>query len=83
VAGIVDLNQGGGASLRNVNGTLPVDISAALKPWYWMPSIRPADGGMFFSRVSGNSLNYLRTGTNPAIHLNLKWERGPTNAPGT
>ncbi len=32
-----------------------------------------------YFKISGNPLNWLRTGTNPAIHLRLKWSAVPTN----
>ena len=71
--------QGSGASVRNVNGTLPVDNLSGTQALV-LDAVNPPGGwwNVLF-KVSGNSLNYLRTGTNPAIHLRLKWSAIPTN----
>jgi hypothetical protein len=71
--------QGGGASVRNVNGTVPVDKVGGT-PALVLDAVNPPGGwwNVLF-KISGNPLNYLRTGTNPAIHLRLKWSAIPTN----
>lgn len=71
--------QGGGASVRNVSGTVPVDNLGGTQALV-LDAINPPGGwwNVLF-KISGNSLNYLRTGTNPAIHLRLKWSAIPTN----
>ena len=71
--------QGSGASVRNVNGTVPVDNLGGTQALV-LDAVNPPGGwwNVLF-KVSGNTLNYLRTGTNPAIHLRLKWSAIPTN----
>jgi len=70
---------GGGASVRNVNGTLPVDYADGV-PAIVLDSVNPPGGWWNVGfKVSGNQLNFLRVGTNPAIHLKLKWGAIPTN----
>lgn len=71
--------QGGGASVSNVSGTVPVHNLDG-NPVLVLDSVSPPGGwwNVLF-KISGNSLNYLRTGTNPAIHLRLKWSALPTN----
>ena len=71
--------QGGGATVlnitntapvTNVNGTYAILLDAVNPPGaYW---------NVLF-KVSGNTLNWLRTGTNPAVHLRLNWSSLPTN----
>lgn len=71
--------QGGGAVVRNVNGTVPVESVGGAKALV-LDAVNPPGGwwNVLF-KVSGNSLNWLRTGPNPAIHLRLKWSSVPTN----
>lgn len=71
--------QGSGASVSNVNGTVPVNNLSGTQALV-LDSVNPPGGwwNVLF-KISGNSLNYLRTGTNPAIHLRLKWSAIPTN----
>ena len=78
-AGGSAIYQGGGATVRNYNGTLPVDNLAGTYAVV-LDAVNPAGGywNVFF-KVSGNPLNWLRTGTNPAVHLRLKWAAVPTN----
>jgi hypothetical protein len=71
--------SGGGAVIRNVNGTVPVD-NVGGTPALVLDSTNPP--GAYWNvlfKVSGNSLNFLRIGTNPAVHLRLKWSAIPTN----
>ena len=65
--------------MRNVNGTVPVDNLTGTQALV-LDTVNPPGGwwNVLF-KISGNSLNYLRTGTNPAIHLRLKWSSIPTN----
>lgn len=71
--------QGAGAVVRNVNGTVPVDDVGGTTALV-LDSVNPPGGywNVLF-KVSGNSLNFFRTGTNPAVHLRLKWSAIPTN----
>jgi len=71
--------QGSGAVVRNVNGTVPVDNVGGTEALV-LDSVNPLGAwwNVLF-KVSGNSLNFLRTGTNPAVHLRLKWTAIPTN----
>jgi len=71
--------QGSGASVRNVNGTVPVEDVDGTKALV-LDAVNPPGGywNVLF-KVSGNPLNFLRIGTNPAIHLRLKWSAIPTN----
>ncbi|MGA3144094.1 MAG: glycoside hydrolase family 9 protein [Verrucomicrobiota bacterium] len=71
--------QSGAAVVRNVNGTIPVDNLGGTYALV-LDSVNPPGGtwSVFF-KISGNPLNWLRTGTNPAIHLALKWSAVPTN----
>jgi hypothetical protein len=71
--------QGGGAAVRNVNGTVPVDNLGDTRAMV-LDSLNPPGGwwSVFF-KISGNPLNWQRTGTNPAIHLRLKWSAVPAN----
>src|SRR5664279_5048024 len=75
--------QGSSASVRNVNGTVPVDNLCGTQALV-LDAVNPPGGwwNVYF-KVSGNPLNYLRTGTNPAIHLRLKWSAIPTNGAWT
>ena len=71
--------QGSGAVVRNVNGTVPVDNIGGTKALV-LDSVNPPGGYWNVQfKVSGNSLNFLRIGTNPAVHLRLKWSAIPTN----
>jgi hypothetical protein len=71
--------QGGGAVVRNVNGTVPVDNLGDARALV-LDSVNPPGGWWSaFFKISGNPLNWLRTGTNPAIHLRLKWSAVPAN----
>lgn len=71
--------QGGGAIVRNVSGTVPVDNLGDARALV-LDSVNPPDGwwSVFF-KISGNPLNWLRTGSNPAVHLRLKWSAVPAN----
>jgi hypothetical protein len=71
--------QGNGASVRNISNTVPVDSVGGI-PSLVLDSVNPPGAwwNVLF-KVSGNSLNWLRIGTNPAIHLRLKWSAIPTN----
>jgi endoglucanase len=71
--------QGAGAVVRNVNGTVPVDNVGGTQSLV-LDSVNPPGGwwNVLF-KVSGNSLNFLRTGTNPAVRLRLRWSAIPTN----
>jgi len=71
--------QGAGAAVQNVSGSAPVDTVDGMKAMV-LDSVNPPGGywNVLF-KVSGNSLNFLRTGTNPAVHLRLKWSSIPTN----
>ncbi|MFO1477762.1 MAG: glycoside hydrolase family 9 protein [Verrucomicrobiota bacterium] len=72
--------SGGGATVRNVSGTLPVDVVDGGRSMV-IDSVNPP--GAYWNvlfKVSGNSLNFLRTGTNPAVHLRLRWSSLPTNS---
>jgi endoglucanase len=71
--------QGGAANVRNIGGTVPVGTVSG-KQALVLDSVNPPGGwwNVYF-KVSGNSLNYLRTGTNPAVHLQLRWSALPTN----
>ena len=71
--------QGLGAVVRNVGGTVPVDTVDGTQALV-LDAVNPP--GAYWNvlfKVSGNSLNFLRTGTNPAVHLRLKWSAMPTN----
>ena len=71
--------QGNGASVRNVGGTVPVDTVGGVQALV-LDSVNPPGAwwNVLF-KVSGNSLNWLRTGSNPAIHLQLEWSAIPAN----
>ncbi len=71
--------QGSGAVVRNVGGAVPVEDVGGTKALV-LDSVNPPGGwwNVLF-KVSGNSLNFYRTGTNPAVHLRLKWSVIPTN----
>ena len=71
--------QSGPAVVRNVNGTIPVDNLDGTQALV-LDSVNPPGGAWsVYFKISGNPLNWLRTGTNPAIHLTLKWSAVPTN----
>ena len=71
--------QSGAAVVRNVNGTIPVDNLSGTYALV-LDSVNPPGGTWSaYFKISGNPLNWLRTGTNPAIHLRLKWSAVPTN----
>jgi endoglucanase len=71
--------QGNGASVRNSNGAVPVTNWAGV-PALLLDAVNPpgAYWNVYF-KVSGNPLNWLRVGTNPAVHLRLQWSALPTN----
>ena len=71
--------QSGSAVVRNVNGTIPVDNLGGTFALV-LDSVYPSSGSWSASfKISGNPLNWLRSGTNPALHLALKWSAVPTN----
>ncbi len=71
--------QGSGASVRNVSGTVPVDNLSGTRALVLDAVNPPGAWWNVLFKISGNSFNYLRTGTNPAIHLRVKWANIPTN----
>jgi endoglucanase len=71
--------SGGGAAVRNVNGTVPVDNVGGTRALVLDSTNPPGAYWNVLFKVSGNSLNFLRIGTNPAVHLRLKWSAIPTN----
>lgn len=71
--------QGSGAVVRNVSGTVPVDNVGGTQALVLDAVNPPGAWWNVLFKVSGNSLNFLRTGTNPAVHLRLKWGAIPTN----
>ncbi len=71
--------QGSGASVSNVSGTGPVKNLSGVQALVLDSVNSPGGWWNVFFKISGNSLNYLRPGTNPAIHLRLKWSAIPTN----
>lgn len=71
--------QGGGASVRNYAGKTPVDDVGGVRAIV-IDAVNPPGGWWNIQfKISGNPLNFLRIGTNPAIHLRLKWGALPTN----
>jgi endoglucanase len=71
--------QGNGATVVNISNTVPVTningVSAMV-----LNAINPP--GAYWNvlfKVSGNPLNWLRTGSNPALHLRLNWSAIPTD----
>lgn len=70
---------GGGASVQNDSGTVPVANVGGTRALV-LNSVNPPGGYWTVQfKISGNTFNYLRTGTNPAIHLRLQWSAIPTN----
>jgi hypothetical protein len=71
--------QGGGATVRNVSGTVPVDVVDGTRSMVIDAVNPPGAYWNILFKISGNSFNFFRTGTNPAVHLRLKWSAIPTN----
>ena len=71
--------SGNGATVRNYGGTAPVDNVGGTEALV-LDAVNPP-GGYWSAqfKVSGNPLNYLRTGTNPAVHLRVMWGALPAN----
>jgi endoglucanase len=71
--------QGNGATVVNITNTVPVtnvNGQAAMV----LNAINPP--GAYWNvlfKVSGNPLNWLRTGSDPALHLRLNWSAIPAN----
>ena len=71
--------QGGGASVRNYAGKIPVDNVGGVRAMV-LDAVNPPGGYWNVQfKVSGNPLNMLRVGTNGAVHLRLLWGAIPTN----
>jgi endoglucanase len=71
--------QGNGASVANIANTVPVTNINGVAAMV-LDAINPP--GAYWNvlfKVSGNPLNWLRTGANPALHLRLNWSAIPTN----
>ncbi len=71
--------QGGGASVRNIAGTAPVDNLGGERVIVLDSVTPPGAYWTAYFKISGNPLNWLRTGTNPALHFRMKWTAVPTN----
>ncbi len=72
--------SGGGATVTNVSTNLPVDLTEGNGSMV-VETTRPSGWwGIVFRIGSGKSVNYLRIGDNPVIHLKLRWDNIVANA---
>ncbi len=68
----------GGAAVVNISGTVPVTNLNGVEAMV-LDAVNSSGFWDVIFKVSGNPLNWLRTGANPALHLRLNWGHIPTN----
>jgi endoglucanase len=71
--------QGNGANVVNISNTVPVTNINGVDAMVLNAVNPPGAYWNVLFKVSGNSLNWLRTGANPALHLRLNWSAIPGN----
>src|SRR5664280_241427 len=70
---------GGTASVSNYSGAIPIGNLGGTNALVLNATNPPGGWWNAFLKISGNPLNWLRTGTNPALHFRLNWSAVPTN----
>jgi len=72
------VSTSGSASVSNVSSALPVTSVNGVSAMV-INSVDSSGSWNVIFKITLNPLNWLRTGANPALHLNLLWGHIPTN----